>query len=220
MSKIFNKTSTDDTWNQNIGLDSIASQSLGILIPNTTLTYAAASYEAGQMAWRIQNSNDLRVKARGLGNKAGLDCYASQQMPPITVSPTDIVSFYPLAEPLAGQTNTLAWIQTSKGVELFKATGAVSNVDAELKSAVQNQTLGDAFFGSVVQRIWVQVSDTDSCNYVALVDEMGGTVATFEGGVRGATGGSKSNQYNLYVTNIAIPIGKGWTLKVNNTASA
>jgi hypothetical protein len=219
MSKVFTDESTDGTWNQNIGLDTIASQSLGILIPNSRLTFAQGTYSAGNMAWRIQSSSSLQVKSRGLGNVAGLSCYESDQIAPVMVAPNDIISFYPLAEPAVNQTNTLAWIQTSKGTELFEVTGTVSGTDGELKSSVQNQTLGDAFFGSMLQRIWVQVSDTDGNNSISVVDEMGGVVYTAYGGKRGATLGSKSGQYNLYLLNIGIPIGKGWSIKVNNTAS-
>jgi len=220
MSKVFTDESTDGTWNANIGLDTIASQSLGILIPNATLSFAQGTYAAGNMAWRIQSSSTLQVKSRGLGNVAGLSCYESDQIAPVKVAPNDIISFFPLAEPAVNQTNTLAWIQTSKGTELFEATGVLDNQDGELKSSVQNQTLGDAFFGSTLQRVWVQVSDTDGNNSISVIDEMGGVVFTAFGGKRGATLGSKSGQYNLYVMNIGIPIGKGWSIKVNNTASA
>ena len=219
MSKVFTHSSTDDVWSGNVLTDSIAGQSIGILIPGSTLTFAQAEYEAGCMAWRLQNAQSLRVTARGWGVKAGQNCMSEAGISPVRVAPNDIISFYPLAEPAVNETNTLAWIQTSKGTELFEVTGTVSGTDGELKSSVQNQTLGDAFFGSTLQRVWVQVSDTDGNNSISIIDEMGGIVYTAYGGKRGATLGSKSGQYNLYVMNIGIPIGKGWSIKVNNTAS-
>ena len=52
MSKIFTLTATDNQWDGNVLTDSIANQSIGILLPNATLTFAQAQYEAGVMAWR------------------------------------------------------------------------------------------------------------------------------------------------------------------------
>ena len=47
MSKIFTDTSTDGQWSGNVLTDSIAGQSLGILIPNAMLTFAQAGYNSG-----------------------------------------------------------------------------------------------------------------------------------------------------------------------------
>jgi len=65
MSKVFTDTSTDGQWSGNVLTDSIAGQSLGILIPNATLTFAQAGYNSGAMSWRIQNAQTLRGSARG-----------------------------------------------------------------------------------------------------------------------------------------------------------
>ena len=59
-------------WDGNVLTDSISSQSIGILIPNATINYAQAEYEAGCMAWRLQNAQTLQVKSRGLGVLKGL----------------------------------------------------------------------------------------------------------------------------------------------------
>ena len=56
MSKVFVDTSTDGQWSGNVLLDSIAGQSIGILIPNSTLTFAQAQYTAGLMEFRLQNA--------------------------------------------------------------------------------------------------------------------------------------------------------------------
>ena len=217
MSKIFTLTSTDGRWDGNVLTDSISSQSIGILIPNTPITYAAAEYEAGAMAWRLQNAQTLMVKARGFANASGLDCFASQQIPSVTVGQNDILTVYPVPPASVGETNTLAWIQTSKSTELFTAMDATDNASKAMTSAVNSQSLGDLFFGSTLQRIWVSVQDGASCNFVEIVDEMGGVVMTLQAGQRGATGGSKSNQYNLYAMNLGVPIGKGWSIRVNSS---
>lgn len=217
MSKIFNLTATDGQWDGNVLTDSISSQSIGILIPNTPISYAAAEYEAGAMAWRLQNAQTLLVKSRGFANASGLDCFESQQIPSVTVGQNDILTVYPVATAGAGTSNTLAWIQTSKSTELFTGMAAADNVSKAMTSAVNSQSLGDLFFGSTLQRIWVSCQDGASLNFVDIVDEMGGVQMTLQGGKRGATLGSKSNQYNLYAMNLGIPIGKGWSIRVNST---
>ena len=173
MSKIFNLTATDGQWDGNVLTDSISSQSIGILIPNTPISYAAAEYEAGAMAWRLQNAQTLLVKSRGFANASGLDCFESQQIPTVTVGQNDILTVYPVATAGAGTSNTLAWIQTSKSTELFTAMAAADNVSKAMTSAVNSQSLGDLFFGSTLQRIWVSCQDGASCNFVDIVDEMG-----------------------------------------------
>ena len=213
MSKIFTLTATDGKWDGNVLTDSISSQSIGILIPNATLTYAQAQYEAGCMAWRLQNAQTLQVKSRGLGVLSGLECFESDGITPVVVGQNDILTVFPQPAGSAGTTNSLAWIQTTKSTELFTATGATDNTATNMVSAVNSQSLGDLFFGSTLQRVWVQVQDGASLDRVEIVDEMGGVVMTLQGGVRGATGGSRSNQYNLYAINLGVRIGKGWNIR-------
>lgn len=218
MSKIFTLDATDGQWDGNVLTDSISSQSIGILIPNSTLSFAQAQYEAGVMAWRLQNAQTLQVKARGLGVLAGQECFEDSVISPVTVGQNDILTVYPNPAGGAGTTNSLAWIQTTKSTELFTATGATDNTATNMVSAVNSQTLGDLFFGSTLQRIWIQVQDGASLDKVEIVDEMGGVVMTVQGGERGATGSSRSNLYNLYAINLGVRIGKGW--QIRTTASS
>ena len=215
MSKIYTLTSTDGVWDGNVLTDSISNQSIGILQPNSIMTYAAAEYEAGAMAWRLQNAQTLRVKARGFADASGLDCFESQQITPVTIGQNDILTVYPVPVAGAGTSNSLIWIQTTKSTELFTAMAAADNVDKEMTSAVNSQSLGDLFFGSTLQRIWVSCQDGAALNDVDIVDEMGGVVMTLQGGKRGAVLGSKSNQYNLYAYNLNVRISKGWTIRLN-----
>jgi len=219
MSKVFTLTATDGRWDGNVLTDSISSQSIGILIPNATLNFAQANYAGGCMAWRLQNAQTLQVKARGLGNLAGLDCYDSDKIKPVTVGQNDILTVFPQPPSAGGQTNSIAWIQTSKSTELFTATDATDGATKNMTSAVNSQTLGDLFFGSTLQRVWVQVQDGATLDKVEIVDEMGGVVMTLQGGVRGASGGSRSNQYNLYAFPLGVPIGKGWNIRTTATSA-
>jgi hypothetical protein len=219
MSKIFTATATDGKWDGNVLTDSISSQSIGILIPNAPLTFAQANYDAGVMAWRLQNAQTLQVKSRGLGNLNGLDCIMSQSINPVTVGQNDILSVFTLPVASATRTNNLAWIQTSKSTELFTATDVVDDIPQNLISAVNNQTVGDLFFGSVLQRIWVSVEDGGKLDSLEVINEAGAVVMTVQGGPRGASGGSKSSQYNLYAINLGVRIGKGWNIRITTTSA-
>ena len=215
MSKVFVDTSTDGQWSGNVLLDSIAGQSIGILIPNATLTFAQAEYEAGLCAFRLQNAQSLQVTARGWAVKAGANCMSEAGISPVTVSPNDILTVYPLPVDATPQkSNVLAWVETTKGTELMQTLGADDGAAVALTTAINNQTLGDAFFNSVLRSVKVQVQDGHSLTQVQVVDEMGGIVMTLQGGFRGASTSSQSNEYNLYTAGLGIGIGKGWSLKV------
>jgi hypothetical protein len=216
MSKVFTHNSTDDVWSGNVLLDSIAGQSIGILIPGSTLTFAQAEYEAGLMAWRLQNAQSLRVTARGWGVKAGQNCMSEAGISPVRVAPNDILTVYPLAVGSStGKSNVLAWVTTTKGTELFKGLDISNNIARPLVTAVNSQSLGDAFFNSTLQSISVQCQDGCTLDSIQIVDEMGGVVFTAQGNVRGATSAAgKSNEYNLELPRLSIPIGKGWAFKV------
>ena len=216
MSKVFTHSATDDVWSGNVLTDSIAGQSIGILIPGSTLTFAQAEYEEGAMAWRLQNAQSLRVTARGWGVKAGQNCMSEAGISPVRVAPNDILTVYPLpVQASTGKSNVLAWVTTTKGTELFKALGVSSNFAFPMSTAVNNQSLGDAFFNSTLQSISVQCQDGCTLDSIQIVDEMGGVVYTAQGNDRGASSpAAKSNEYNLNLPRLAIRIGKGWSFKV------
>ena len=212
MSKVFVDTSTDGQWSGNVLLDSIAGQSLGILIPNATLTYAQAGYNAGAMAYRIQNAQSLRVSARGFGVLNGQYCMSESSIGPVRVNPNDILTVFPVPAAAGAASNVLAWVETTKGTELMQAVEADDGAAVPLTTAINGQTLGDAFFNSTLRSVKVQVQDGHSLTQVQVVDEMGGIVLTLQGGFRGASTGSRSNEYNLSASGLGI--GKGWSLKV------
>lgn len=216
MSKVFEDVATDNIWSGNVMLDTIAGQSIGILIPNATLTFIQPQYEAGGMAYRLQNAQTLRVSDFGFGVFAGQECFSTSQIKPVRVNPNDILTAYPMPVAGAGATNALAWVTTSKGVELFSSDGAglLDNIAGAMITAVNNQTLGDAFFNSTLSSIVLQLEDGAACDSIQIIDEMGGVVHTVQGGKRGITPSSQSNEYNLSVSGLNISIGKGWSFKV------
>ena len=223
MSKIFSDSSTDAIWSGNVMLDTIASQSIGILIPNTTLTFMQPSYEAGCMAYRLQNAQTLAVSNFGFGVKASQENFALSRINPVRVNPNDILTAYPMpVHATPAVSNALAWVTTSKGVELFSSptAGLPNGVATAMITAVNNQTLGDAFFGSRLSSIVIQLEDGALCDSIQIIDEMGGVVHTIQGGYRGLSPSSESNSYNLSATGLNITIGKGWSFKVIATKGA
>jgi hypothetical protein len=54
---------------------------------------------------------------------------------------------------------------------------------------------------------------------VEIIDNSGGTVLTLFGGVRGGVPGAMSLQYNLKADGLALPIGKGFSLKITTTTA-
>jgi hypothetical protein len=214
-SKVFTDTSTDSVWSGNVLLDTVSQQSMGILIPNSTLSWVQPEYNAGGMAWRIQNAQSLQVSRWGFG------CFGGQNMKqyiaPYTVNPNDILTSYPVAsESGAGNIAGLAWVTTTKGTELFTVSSADGATTA-MVTAVNAQTLGDAFFNSTILSIMVQVEDDARLNKIEVIDNLGGVQMTIHGGNRGAQGSSRSNYNNLSCEGLNIPVGKGFALKLKGT---
>ena len=213
-SKIFTDSSTDGVWSGNVLLDTIASQSIGILIPNSTLSWIQPEYEAGCMAWRLQNAQTLRVSSYGFGAKIGLNMPSPLPMGPVRINPNEILTTFPLAAAGVGNTACLAWVGTTKGTELFFDATLPDGVSTAVTTAVNGQTLGDAFFNSTLQKLCVQVQDGATLTSVEIIDEMGGVVMTLKGAPRGGSSGANSATFNLETLGLSINIGKGWSLKV------
>jgi len=215
-SKVFTDSSTDGVWSGNVLLDTISQQSIGILIPRSTLSWVQPEYEGGLMAWRLQNAQTLAVSRFGFGSQAGIN--GKIMIPPVQVSPNDILTTYPLALDAGAGSNSLAWVTTTKGIELMEALAVVNDTPTAMKTAVNNQTLGDAFFNSTLLSIAVQIQDGARLDRIEIVDNLGGVQMTLQGSVRGLSRGSRSNYVNLECSGLSVPIGKGFKLNVVTTA--
>jgi len=219
MAKIFTATVTDGQWSLPL-LDTISQQNLGILTPSAVYSWAQAEYTQGLMAWRIQRSDNLAVSRRGFGVLAGQNCMSEASMPPTRITPTDILTVY--AEPvdaILGQANVLAWIDTTKGTELFGVNAVPNATPTEMKSKINSMTLGDSFFNSTMRSITIQCEDDCVLDSVQILDAQGGVQWTAQGNVRGAGPASRSNEYNLMVDGMALTITKGYSIKVTTVAA-
>ena len=86
-----------------------------------------------------------------------------------------------------------------------------------MKTVVNEQTLGDSMFNStLVPSMFKQ--RTGQPLTIEIIDNSA-NVLTLYGGVRGGSGGAMSLQYNLKADNMAVPIGKGFSLKVTTTTA-
>ena len=144
MSKVFGGTITDEVWT-NIQ-DTNSSTNLGILIPRASISNVQAEYTGGLAAWRIQNAQTLFVSRRGWAALEDNSCYSSAAIATYGVAPDDIIQMYAMPTAAANKVNALAWVTTSKGVELYKAKNVTDATAAEMKTALQDQSLGDAAF--------------------------------------------------------------------------
>jgi len=219
MGKIFSKSATDDVWDGNTLTDTLSGQQIGILMPGTVINRVQLQYTGGLSAYRIQNAQSLTFQRFGFGVKDGLACYESSMIAPYTINPNDILTVYPLPVDGTGKTNALAWITTSKGVELFEAKAVVNATATAMTTVVNAQTLGDSMFNSTLGSIHVQAQDNSIVDQVEIIDNSGGTVLTLFGGVRGGVPGAMSLSYQLKADGLAVPIGKGFSLKITTTAA-
>ena len=220
MSKQFAVTANDGVWDGNIFVDTVGANPLGILIPGTTIDKVCVQYAAGAAAWRIIDSNTMIVKRRGLGALASFTDNQYCQIQPYTIQKTDTLQVFPVAvDATANETNVLAWICTAQGSELYYGTGIVDASATEIKTAVNNQGVGDSIFGSSIIRMQIQAEDGATITGVSLIDASGGEVYFAYGTKRGLNPGSRSNYFNLFVDRLQLSIMKSFTLKVTTVTA-
>lgn len=218
MSKTFSGTITDGVWT-NIQ-DTLASTNLGILIPNAVVNNIQASYTAGLAAYRIQNAQTLRVSSRGWGALATYDCYKSAAIAPHRINPDEMIQVYSQPVAQTDETNVLAWVHTTKGTELYEVLGVADNTATELKTALQDQSLGDAAFNSTLTGFSICLNDGANLQKVEFIDSAGGVVLTIKGDFRipnDGDGGGTSAYYNLAARGLTLPVTKGYKMKVTVT---
>jgi len=212
MSKTFQGTITDGVWT-NIQ-DSLASTNLGILIPRAVINNVSAVYTGGCAAWRIQNAQTLQVSRRGWATLEHNECYKMASIPAHSVNPDEMIQVY--AQPVdstSNKSNALAWVTTTKGTELYEALAVADTTATEMKTALQDQSFGDAAFNSTLTAFSIQLEDGASLQKVEFIDSAGGVVLTVDGNKRIPSGGT-SPYYNFDATGLSLPVTKGYTMKI------
>ena len=216
MSKVFGGTVTDGVWT-NIR-DTLSDTNLGILIPRAPVNFIQAEYAGGLMAYRIQNAQSLQVSRRGWGALEDYSCFKSSIIPTYSIGPDDMIQVYSQPSAQTDETNALAWVHTTKGVELYEVLAVGDNTPTEMKTALQDQSFGDAAFNSTLTQISICLNDGANLDKVEFIDSAGGVVLTIQGDSRipNATqgGGGTSAYYNLMVPNMGLQVTKGFKMKI------
>jgi len=216
MSKIFGGTVTDGIWS-NIQ-DTLSSTNLGILIPRAPVNFVQAEYNGGLMAWRIQNAQSLQVSRRGWGAIDGNSCYKSAGIPTYAIGPDDMIQVY--AQPVdstSNKSNVLAWVDTTKGTELYQALAVADSTATAMTTALQGQTFGDAAFNSTLTGFSICLEDGADLDKVEFIDSAGGVVLTVQGNSRipnATAGGGTSAYYNLKAMGMSLMVTKGFSMKI------
>lgn len=217
MSRVFTGTVTDNQWNTITSSNS--SVNLGLELPNATIDFIQAAYQAGGMIYRVKDTKTNRISRYGFANKLGFTCAKSSMLySPLMIKNSDILQVYPIVvNGTSAKTNALAMIYTSGGAEPFGKLTIADTTDTELVSLAESgeMSLGDFAFGTMLKKVCVQLQDGATLNSVTIKDSTGGTVMTQLGGVRQAVG-ENSGLYNVeFHCNIAIQ--KGWKIYLNTT---
>lgn len=214
MSKIFGGTITDGVWT-NIE-DTLSETNLGILIPRATISNISANYTAGLAAYRLQNAQSLAVSRTGWASKDGYSCYKSAHIRPVSISPDDMIQVYSMPKAGSGKTHALAWVHTTKGVELYKANDVAAATATPMITALQEQSFGDAAFGSTLTGVSICLQDGANLDKVEFIDSAGGVVLTINGNHRNpsADGAGVSAYYNLDVTGLGLEVTKGFKMQI------
>ncbi len=215
MSKTFSVTATDETWNQNILVDDLGGNPLGILMPGTVINHVAVNYAGGACAWRIIDAVSLQVKRQGWGSLDTYSDYRECLIAPYTIMKTDTLQCFPIkVNGTAARTNVLAWVTSNSGTELYNVNTVVDSTATSIVSAINLQSIGDSLFGQTISAISVQCQDDALLDEITFTDSAGGIIYTAFGTFRGKTAGARSTYHNINLRGLGIAVGKGFLLKV------
>jgi len=216
MARQFADAATDGTvFTTNNLLDINAAQNLGILIPSVTVDSVQMTYAGGLAQWRIINSQNQVVARKGWASQLRYVCPMESKIAPYTIQTTDLLQVFCKAKnDTAGDTEVMAWITTTGGVESFQVTTAADSTLTAMTNSITGQSLGDWAFGKSLNRIQLQCEDGAWLSEVAVFDQTGSKVWTASGNTRLPTAGGKSTHVNLDIP-CSIQVGKGWVIKVS-----
>ena len=101
---------------------------------------------------------------------------------------------------------------------LFLLLGAT-----EMKTALQQQSFGDAAFNSTLTGVSVCLQDGRRLEKIEFIDSAGGVVLTLQGNFRipnKGKGGGVSAYYNFEAMGMSLPVTKGYTMKITTKDAA
>jgi hypothetical protein len=117
----------------------------------------------------------------------------------------------------ADESNVLALITSSRGVEAFVSLNTPDSTPTELTALISGLGVGDLLFGATMSNVAVQGEAGMFLSNITVLDAASGTVMTQTGSVRLPTAGGKSALTNG-VFNMSIPLQKGFVLKASTVS--
>jgi len=221
MARQFVDTATDGVvFTTNNLLDINAAQNLGILMPNITINSVQMTYgTSGLGQWRIINSQNQVVARYGFLSNVGYVNDDECMIQPYAIQPTDLLQvFCKPTNATGGDTEVMAWVTTTGGVESFQVTTAEDNTLTAMTNSITGQSLGDWAFGKQLTRIQLAAETGAFVPEVAIIDQTGSKVWTAKGSQRLPTAGGTSTHVNFDMA-MGINIGKGWALQVSTVSA-
>ncbi len=217
MSRVFSATVTDSGGYTNLD-DSVTSTAIGLSMPNQTITYIQASQATGLGIWRIISSTTNQIIRQGFTAKTGYTCPASSQIAPLAIKSDYLFQVYTLADDAtADESNVLALITSSRGVEAFVSLNTPDSTPTELTALISGLGVGDLLFGATMTNVAIQGEAGMFLTNITVLDAASGTVMTQSGSVRLPTAGGKSALTNG-VFNMNVPLLKGFKLQCNTVS--
>ena len=161
------------------------------------------------------NSQDNVVSRIGWGSLANYVNPEECKITPYTIKPTDLLQvFCKAVNATGGDTEVMAWVTTSGGVESFNCTTAENSTLTAMTNSVTGQTLGDWAFGKTLTRIEIQCEDGAFLSECAVIDQTGSKAWTGGGSTRLPTAGGTSTKLNFEMP-VGISVAKGFALQVS-----
>lgn len=221
MARQFADTATDGVvFTTNNLLDTNASQNLGILMPNITIDSVQMTYgTSGLGQWRIINSQDDKVSRVGWMSPAGYVCPEESKIVPYKLKSTDILqAFCKPTNATGGDSEVMAWIHTTGGVQSFSVTTTEDNTLTAMTNSVTGQSLGDWAFGKTITHIQIAVETGGFLVECAVLDQTGSKIWTGRGSNRLPTAGGKSTQVNFDMP-VSILVKKGYAIQISTVTA-
>jgi hypothetical protein len=211
ISRSFTSTNTDGTYGNTV--DSVSAVSAGLSMPNVSITNVCSTIAAGCGAWRILNTTTNNIMRQGLCQEGGYVDYEACGISPYRLQNDDVFQVFTYAvDATANQSNVIALVSSSRGVEAFGATDVVDSTSTAMTSLVSGLGMGDLLFGNTISNVDIQVETGGACSRISIKRADGGTQWIGFGNYRLPTAGGTSTMTNGDFP-MSIPVAQGWALE-------
>jgi len=218
--KLFSFNATDGQWNANNLVDDIASSQLGLILNGQTINEITMTNAAGCGLFRVIDRVSQKIQRTGFSSQTTRPNPKGNSITNYRVNVNDLLQIYPLAmDADANDSQSVAWIHTSKGSFAFDCNTTADNTLTSMTSVVSDEELG-TYFGSTLTGFQIQceanVTNAAILNKVSILDADGGVIWSCFGTVR-----NEGNYYlNADVSGLNIPIKQGMKIQIAVTSGS